>query len=50
MSEDRSDPQDPAEHESAVTEYVAPALTDLGSFAELTEFGGQTNNDFEGTS
>ena len=39
MSEDQSHPAHPKEdHESSLDEYAAPALTDLGSFEELTEF------------
>jgi hypothetical protein len=40
---DRTDAED-------VPDYVAPALTDLGSFAELTQFTTGPNPDSEGTS
>jgi len=35
MNEDQTDVQDEAE--GAGSDYVAPALTDLGSFEELTQ-------------
>ncbi|HEX8065849.1 MAG TPA: lasso RiPP family leader peptide-containing protein [Thermoleophilaceae bacterium] len=51
MSEDHgrtqepvADPQDPRE------EYMTPALTDLGSFQELTQLGASGNVDAEGMS
>jgi hypothetical protein len=50
MSEDRGDTQDPAEAEDAREDYVAPKLTDLGSFKELTQLGTGTVIDAEGMS
>ena len=40
----RTEPQD------ARAEWVAPALTDLGSFAELTKLSTGASPDVEGTS
>lgn len=50
MSEDRSQRQDPAEGHDSPEEYVAPALTDLGSFEELTQFNPGGLTDTEGSS
>jgi hypothetical protein len=50
MSDDRHDAQEAAEAQDRREEYVAPALTDLGSFQELTQFGGAQTIDAEGQS
>jgi hypothetical protein len=50
MSEDRGDMQDRAEAQDPGEEYAAPALTDLGSFEELTRFNPGGGTDAEGTS
>jgi hypothetical protein len=50
MSEDRSQTHDPAENQESREDYVAPALKDLGSFKELTEFNPGVAGDTEGTS
>ena len=50
MSEDRLDTQAPADVQESSKDYVAPTLTDLGSFEELTGFGPSTNVDAEGGS
>ena len=50
MSEEQRDGQDPAEAQDPREDYEAPALTDLGSFQELTQFGAATNVDAEGAS
>jgi hypothetical protein len=46
MHEDREPEQRPAESE----EYVTPALTDLGSFEEITKVGAGQAVDAEGFS
>jgi hypothetical protein len=50
MSEDRGETQDTTDAEDARENYVAPKLTDLGSFKELTQLGTGTVIDFEGMS
>jgi hypothetical protein len=50
MREDRDDGQDQGERQDTSEDYVAPTLTDLGSFQELTKFGGSVNPDLEGSS
>jgi hypothetical protein len=50
MSEDRVDTEDPAGAEDAHEDYVAPTLTDLGSFEELTQFNVGNLPDGEGSS
>jgi hypothetical protein len=47
MSEDRGDTQDPAEDEDARQDYVAPKVTDLGSFEKLTKNGFAAGADTE---
>jgi hypothetical protein len=50
MSEDHRDEQDPADAEATHEAYVAPKMTDLGSFEELTQFSTSGNVDSEGLS
>jgi hypothetical protein len=51
MSEDHGHPQDPTDAQDPREDYVAPpALTDLGSFQELTQLGSGTHVDAEGMS
>jgi hypothetical protein len=50
MSEDRGDAQEQGDVQDAREDYVAPALTDLGSFEELTQFNPGSTGDTEGTS
>jgi hypothetical protein len=50
MSEDRSQTQNPAEAHDSPEDYVAPALTDLGSFQDLTQFNPGGATDTEGSS
>ncbi|MEA2423216.1 MAG: hypothetical protein QOF55_2315 [Thermoleophilaceae bacterium] len=51
MSEEHVEMQDPpAEATDASGDYVAPTLTDLGSFQELTQTGLSGNVDVEGLS
>jgi hypothetical protein len=45
-STDKQSQQQPAEPE----DYSAPALTDLGSFEEITKANPGTGSDFEGSS
>jgi hypothetical protein len=46
MREEQEPTQQPAEHE----DYVAPALTDLGAFEEITKLGSGGQPDAEGSS
>ncbi|HEV2815092.1 MAG TPA: lasso RiPP family leader peptide-containing protein [Solirubrobacteraceae bacterium] len=50
MSENRVETPEPAETHDVVEDYASPALTDLGSFAELTQNGLSGNVDAEGMS
>lgn len=50
MNQDERDTQDTAEEQDARDEYAAPTLERLGSFEELTRFGGATHLDTEGSS
>jgi hypothetical protein len=50
LSEDHGDAQQQAEAEDSREDYHAPALTDLGSFQELTQIGGSGAVDAEGSS
>lgn len=50
MSEDQRDTQDPADAQDSREDYHAPALTDLGSFQELTQLGSSGAIDAEGSS
>jgi hypothetical protein len=50
MSEDHRGLQDPADAQDPSEDYVAPALTDLGSFDELTQFNTGGGPDAEATS
>jgi hypothetical protein len=50
MSGDRDDQQDSAEAKDSREDYVAPTLTDLGSFQELTQLGVAGVVDVEGSS
>ena len=50
MSEDRVDPQTPTEAQAPAEDYVAPAVTDLGSYVELTQFNPTGATDLEGSS
>lgn len=50
MNQDERDVQDVVEEQDARDEYVAPTLEPLGSFEELTRFGGGTHVDSEGAS
>jgi hypothetical protein len=50
MNEDHGDAQDRADGQDVPEEYVAPKLTDLGSFEELTRFNPGLSGDTEGTS
>jgi hypothetical protein len=50
MSEDHRDTHDPADTQDPREDYVVPTLTDLGSFQELTRFGGTGASDIEGQS
>ena len=50
MPEDRADTQDAAETQDPREDYVAPTLTDLGSFEELTKFNPTGATDSEGSS
>jgi hypothetical protein len=47
---DQADTQDAAAVQDPPQDYVAPALTDLGSFQDLTEQSPGTGNDVEGSS
>ena len=49
MREDHGTP-DPVEAQDSREDYVTPALTELGSFEELTQLGAGTNPDSEGNS
>jgi hypothetical protein len=50
MSEDHADAQDPAPAQDAREDYMAPALTDLGSFQDLTQLQASGTPDAEGAS
>jgi hypothetical protein len=50
MDQDLGGTQEPDEAQDAPEQYLAPALIDLGSFEELTRFGGNTAVDSEGQS
>jgi hypothetical protein len=50
MREDHGETQDSAEVQDPQEDYLAPALTDLGSFQELTQIGGSSVVDAEGQS
>jgi hypothetical protein len=50
MSEDRGAMEEHVEAEAARDAYLTPALTDLGSFQELTQLGGSQTIDAEGQS
>jgi hypothetical protein len=50
MHKDHDAAQDRTEAQDSREDYVAPALSDLGSFAELTQFGTGGNADLEGAS
>jgi hypothetical protein len=51
MSEDRLEgAPDQAERQEPREDYVAPALNDLGSFEELTQFNPTGATDSEGSS
>lgn len=50
MSEDRVETQDQTDAQAAGEGYEAPALTDLGSFEDLTQFSPGTSPDAEGAS
>jgi hypothetical protein len=50
MSEEKLEKQDATEAQEASEDYVAPKLTELGSFEELTGLGAGANPDAEGTS
>jgi hypothetical protein len=46
----REEQRDAADAEDSGEDYVAPSLTDLGSFDELTQDGVGTGGDVEGGS
>ena len=50
MNEEHGDTQDRADAQGAPEDYVAPTLTDLGSFEELTRNGPLGVVDAEGQS
>ena len=50
MPEDHRETLGSAEVQEPREDYVAPTLTDLGSFAELTRLSTGPNPDLEGTS
>ena len=50
MTEDHRDVQDATDGQDPREDYEAPALTDLGSFRELTQLSTGPNPDLEGTS
>jgi hypothetical protein len=50
MSEDHGHRQNLADAQGSPEDYVAPTLTDLGSFQELTKLGGMDFIDAEGQS
>jgi hypothetical protein len=50
MREEKLDRQDATDAQNAPDDYVAPKLTDIGSFEELTQFGGGGAVDAEGMS
>jgi hypothetical protein len=50
MDEDHSGMQEPVEARDAPEQYVAPTLTDVGSFEELTRNSTSGSVDFEGQS
>ena len=50
MREEIGEPQDPVGTEDTREDYVAPTLTYLGSFEDLTQLSTGPNPDAEGTS
>jgi hypothetical protein len=50
MREEHGETEDSAEVQAPQEDYVAPALTDLGSFHELTQLGSTGVVDVEGQS
>ena len=50
MSEEQLETQDATEAQDASEDYVAPKLTELGSFEELTGLSSGPNLDAEGLS
>jgi hypothetical protein len=50
MSQDRRETLEPAEDQDSTEDYASPALTDLGSFQELTQNGVAGAVDAEGMS
>ena len=50
MIEDGSETQDQADSLDSGEDYAAPALTDLGSFQELTQISAGSGIDNEGAS
>jgi hypothetical protein len=50
MREDQTDTQDAGAVQESPQDYVAPALTDLGSFEDLTQLGSGDVQDSEGAS
>lgn len=50
MHDDQHETEAPRDPQGDRAEWIAPALTDLGSFDELTNAGAGSGLDFESTS